>query len=159
MEIYRKFEQDAQALRCALQLNNMHLIKEIFYGCKEQSTQKQLAFLLARQQVFINLDDAVSDAQELDNAAHALREENRQPELGERGMREDLVPLVSALDHAHVNDLKDILYNAQLSRNFLALAKEARRTSRATLPSYTLCSLFVALYCSGLMFCRSRPLC
>ena len=129
IEIYRKFEQEAQALRCALQLNDMRLIKKIFYGCTDQSTQKQLAYLLARQQVFLNLDNCVPDAEELDQEARAGGEHGR--ELGERVALRELVPLVNKLDHNHVNDLKDILYNAQLSHNFLALAKEASHLSRS----------------------------
>lgn len=34
-KIYLKFQQDQLALRCAVQLNDMDLMQEVFYGCKD----------------------------------------------------------------------------------------------------------------------------
>ena len=54
------------ALRCAIQLNDMDLIQEVFYGCKDALVRKQLAFLLGRQQIFWEIDaDRVDDADSL----------------------------------------------------------------------------------------------
>ena len=61
MKIYQKFGQDAQALRCALQLHRPDTIKKIFYASgNDPAVQKQLAFLLARQQVRLLLLAAFS---------------------------------------------------------------------------------------------------
>ena len=35
-KLYLKFQQDQLALRCAIQLNDMDLIQEVFYGCKDR---------------------------------------------------------------------------------------------------------------------------
>ncbi len=35
-KLYLKFQQDNLALRCAIQLNDMDLIKEVFNGCKDR---------------------------------------------------------------------------------------------------------------------------
>jgi len=53
LEIFRKFERYPQALRLALQLNDSKLIQEIFMDCKDPIMQKQLAFMLGRQQHFL----------------------------------------------------------------------------------------------------------
>jgi 26S proteasome regulatory subunit N1 len=49
-EIYVKFRQDAQALVIALKLNDRTKMHALFFGCSDPLVQKQLAFLLARQQ-------------------------------------------------------------------------------------------------------------
>jgi len=54
LQIFRKFEQYPQALRLALQLNEKALVREIFLDCKDPILQKQLAFMLGRQQHFLN---------------------------------------------------------------------------------------------------------
>ncbi|PVD33955.1 hypothetical protein C0Q70_05217 [Pomacea canaliculata] len=65
VELYRKFNQYPQALRCALQLNDMKLIQDIFISCKDRVVQKQLAYILGRQQVFLDLDGEVEENDEL----------------------------------------------------------------------------------------------
>jgi len=65
-KLYLKFQQDQLALRCAIQLNDMDLMQEVFYNCKESFVRKQLAFLLGRQQIYWELEsDKVEDADEL----------------------------------------------------------------------------------------------
>ena len=44
-------------MRLALQLNREELIKEIFLECKDENIQKQLAFMLGRQQYVLPLDE------------------------------------------------------------------------------------------------------
>merc|ERR1711899_687308 len=62
LQIFRKFEQYPQALRLALQLNEKELIREIFTDCNDPTLQKQLAFMLGRQQHFLNdLDENEHD--------------------------------------------------------------------------------------------------
>ncbi len=65
-KMYLKFDQPQLALRCAIQLNDMDLIQSVFNGCKDTLIRKQLAFLLARQQIFWELDgDKIEEADEL----------------------------------------------------------------------------------------------
>lgn len=65
-KIYGKFQQDVLALRCAIQLNDMDLMQKVFYDCQDQFVRKQLAFLLARQQIFWEIDETkVQDIEEL----------------------------------------------------------------------------------------------
>ncbi|KFD72718.1 hypothetical protein M514_01843 [Trichuris suis] len=68
LRIYLKFGRHFEALRCALMLNDMEKVKDIFLNCDEVVVQKQMAFLLARHQVFIDIPDDVpysSDLREL----------------------------------------------------------------------------------------------
>ena len=64
-KLYLKFQQDQLALRCAIQLNDMDLIQEVFYNCKDSHVRKQLAFLLGRQQIYWDVDPKVEDVDEL----------------------------------------------------------------------------------------------
>ncbi|XP_037070345.1 LOW QUALITY PROTEIN: 26S proteasome non-ATPase regulatory subunit 2-like [Pollicipes pollicipes] len=57
LQLFRKFEQYPQALRIAMQLQDQALIQEIFFDCKDKSLQKQLAYMLARQGVFVDLNE------------------------------------------------------------------------------------------------------
>ncbi|KAL7731870.1 hypothetical protein ACLKA6_017447 [Drosophila palustris] len=65
LQLARKFHQHTQAMRLALMLNDMGKIGEIFKEPKEPAMQKQLAFMLARQQVCIELDESVADYDDL----------------------------------------------------------------------------------------------
>lgn len=65
VELYRKFNLFPQALRFAMQLNDSKLIEEIFLSCKDMSIQKQLAFMLGRQQVYLELSDDIEEFDEL----------------------------------------------------------------------------------------------
>lgn len=65
-KIYNKFDQAQLSLRCAIQLNNMDLIQEVFNSCTDTLVRKQLSFLLARQQIFWEVDgDKIEEADEL----------------------------------------------------------------------------------------------
>lgn len=48
-DIYRKFKRYPEAMRVAQKMNNIDLIGEIMSECKDQTTLKQLAYMLARQ--------------------------------------------------------------------------------------------------------------
>lgn len=62
LSIFRKFEQYPHAIRLALQLNDHPLVREIFLECKDSILQKQLAFMLGRQQHFLSdLDESEFD--------------------------------------------------------------------------------------------------
>ncbi|XP_036326001.1 26S proteasome non-ATPase regulatory subunit 2-like [Rhagoletis pomonella] len=65
LQLARKFKQHTQALRLALMLNDMDKITEIFKEPKDAAVQKQLAFMLARQQVCLELDESVPDYDDL----------------------------------------------------------------------------------------------
>ncbi|CAF0712055.1 unnamed protein product [Brachionus calyciflorus] len=65
-KIYTKFQQDVLALRCAIQLNDMDLMQNVFYNCQDSLVRKQLAFLLARQQIYWEVDESrVQDIDEI----------------------------------------------------------------------------------------------
>lgn len=65
LNLFKKFNQYTQAMRLALQLNETETIKEVFINCPDGSTQKQLAYMLGRQQVFLELPEGFSsDIQE-----------------------------------------------------------------------------------------------
>ncbi|XP_051174132.1 26S proteasome non-ATPase regulatory subunit 2 [Leptopilina boulardi] len=64
-KLYRKFGQYPQAVRLAMQLNDLPLIEEIFTTCEDLSIQKQLAFMLGRQQIFLNLPESTIEFDDL----------------------------------------------------------------------------------------------
>lgn len=65
MKIFLKFQQFPEALRLALQLNDVSIIKETFLACGDSAIRKQMAYMLGRQQVFLELDDATDDYDDL----------------------------------------------------------------------------------------------
>lgn len=65
LNLFRKFNQYTQSMRIALQLNDLKIIQEIFTTCPDVSTQKQLAFMLGRQQVFLDLPEGIPEYEDL----------------------------------------------------------------------------------------------
>ncbi|XP_019864481.1 PREDICTED: 26S proteasome non-ATPase regulatory subunit 2-like [Amphimedon queenslandica] len=67
LQIYQKFHQYPHALRLALILNDSDEIRRIFLECPDKLVQKQLAFMLGRQQVYLYLEeeDDCPDADDL----------------------------------------------------------------------------------------------
>jgi len=65
VDLYRKFKQFPQALRFAMALNDMDLIKDIFVNCPDELIQKQLAFMLGRQQISLESWSEMDDKDEL----------------------------------------------------------------------------------------------
>jgi len=61
VRIYRKFEQYPQAMQMALKLNDLDLVQDIFKTCTDTSIRRQLAFMLARQQVVIDVEELLED--------------------------------------------------------------------------------------------------
>ncbi|KAJ3301240.1 proteasome regulatory particle base subunit [Kappamyces sp. JEL0829] len=55
--IYKKFDQHPAALQIALKLNDMELIKDDFATCPDPLVKKQLAYILARQQLAVETED------------------------------------------------------------------------------------------------------
>lgn len=65
VNIFRKFDRHPESLRLAMMLNDSQLIEEIFMSCKDVAIQKQMAFMLARQQIFLKLNDEMEDSYDL----------------------------------------------------------------------------------------------
>ncbi|GLV43279.1 Regulatory particle non-ATPase 1 [Carabus blaptoides fortunei] len=65
LKLFRKFNQYPQALRLAMQLNDHQLIEEIFTSCPDVSVQKQLAFMLGRQQIYLEINENVTEYDDL----------------------------------------------------------------------------------------------
>ncbi|XP_078046761.1 regulatory particle non-ATPase 1 [Augochlora pura] len=64
-KLYRKFGLYPQALRLAMQLNDLPLIEDIFIKCTDLSVQKQLAFMLGRQQIFLEVPESTPEYEDL----------------------------------------------------------------------------------------------
>lgn len=58
--IYTKFQEHANALRVAIKMNNPLFIKQTFFNCKDPILQKQLAFMLSKQRIYL-VEDNMSD--------------------------------------------------------------------------------------------------
>lgn len=66
LALSRKFKQPTQSMRLALMLNDHPLIEEIFTQTDtDASTKKQLAFMLARQQICLELKESTPDYDDL----------------------------------------------------------------------------------------------
>lgn len=65
LNLSRKFNQYTQAMRLAMMLNDMSIISEIFKEPKDPAVQKQLAFMLARQQICLELDESTPEYDDL----------------------------------------------------------------------------------------------
>ncbi|XP_041766758.1 26S proteasome non-ATPase regulatory subunit 2 [Anopheles merus] len=65
LNLSRKFNQHTQAMRLAMMINDTELIKEIFMSCGDSAVQKQLAFMLGRQQIFLELSEGMNDYDDL----------------------------------------------------------------------------------------------
>jgi len=65
LSIYRKFNKYPEAMRCAIELNDMPLVQEIFTSCNDILQQKQLSFILGRQQIFLELNDEMDEYDDL----------------------------------------------------------------------------------------------
>jgi 26S proteasome regulatory subunit N1 len=59
--IYTKFKEYPNALRVAMKLNNPIFIKQVFFGCTDKTLQLQLAFMLAKQRIWIEDNEIYND--------------------------------------------------------------------------------------------------
>ncbi|KAF4552118.1 26S proteasome regulatory subunit rpn-1-like protein [Elsinoe fawcettii] len=57
-DIYKKYDQPTQALTLAIRLNDMDLIKSDFGSTKDKSLRRQMAFIISRQRLNIELEDS-----------------------------------------------------------------------------------------------------
>jgi 26S proteasome regulatory subunit N1 len=62
--IYKQYNQYAQALVLAIRLNQMELIEDIFYSTKDKSVRRQMAFILGRQRICLDLPQEMKDEDE-----------------------------------------------------------------------------------------------
>lgn len=95
-KIYLDQSEWTMAIQVALRLRDHELIVEDFKNCPDIDTKKQLAFILARQQIFIDLDEIENNG---GGAAGAITDEVKE-------------------------SIQDILRNTKLSQYFLSLAKD-----------------------------------
>ena len=58
---YNKFHQYIDSMRVAIKIGNMLYIKQTFHQCKDLTTQKQLAFILAREGIFLEDEEHIKD--------------------------------------------------------------------------------------------------
>uniref|UniRef100_A0A8C2ZFC0 26S proteasome non-ATPase regulatory subunit 2 n=1 Tax=Cyclopterus lumpus TaxID=8103 RepID=A0A8C2ZFC0_CYCLU len=65
LNIFRKFNRYPEALRLALMLNDVELVENIFTSCKDIVIQKQMAYMLGRHGMFLELNEDVEDYEDL----------------------------------------------------------------------------------------------
>lgn len=65
LNLSRKFNQHTSAMRLAMMLNDKALIEEIITSCDDQAVQKQLAFMLGRQQICLEFKDSTNHTDDL----------------------------------------------------------------------------------------------
>uniref|UniRef100_A0A4W4H848 26S proteasome non-ATPase regulatory subunit 2 n=1 Tax=Electrophorus electricus TaxID=8005 RepID=A0A4W4H848_ELEEL len=65
LNIFRKFSRYPEALRLALMLNDVELVENIFTSCKDIVVQKEMAFMLGRHGMFLELNEDVEDYEDL----------------------------------------------------------------------------------------------
>lgn len=53
-ELYTKFNEPVNALRIAIKMNETNYIKSTFLGCESRKTQLQMAFILAKEKIFLD---------------------------------------------------------------------------------------------------------
>ncbi|KAJ3102654.1 proteasome regulatory particle base subunit [Phlyctochytrium planicorne] len=67
-KIYRKVEEYPQALLLSMKINDLEMIKDDFQACPDPLLKKQLAYILARQQ--ISIDTGSEEISEILNNTH-----------------------------------------------------------------------------------------
>lgn len=69
IRIFLRFDCFPDAIVLAVRLNNMEKVKEIFLSCtgsdEKKLVQKQMAYMLGRLQIFLELDEDMEDAEDL----------------------------------------------------------------------------------------------
>ena len=70
MNIFLKFNKYPDALRLAMQLGDIEQIKSIINGCEDSTVQKQLSYMVGRQQIFLNDDNLDSELIDIMSNSH-----------------------------------------------------------------------------------------
>ena len=73
--IYKQYKQYTQALLLAIRLNDTSVIEEVFNSTKDKSTRRQMAILLGRQRICIELSD--EDTEEDPDLADCINNTHR----------------------------------------------------------------------------------
>jgi 26S proteasome regulatory subunit N1 len=63
--IYKQYDQLTQAIVLAIRLNDLELIRQDFDSTSDVALKKQMAFLIARQQIVLNLPTETPEEQEI----------------------------------------------------------------------------------------------
>ena len=64
-DIYKQYDQLTQAIVLAIRLNDIELIESDFESTKDVALKKQMAFLIARQQIVLDLPTETEEEQEI----------------------------------------------------------------------------------------------
>jgi 26S proteasome regulatory subunit N1 len=64
-DIYKQYDQLTQAIVLAIRLNDIDLIRKDFDSTNDVALKKQMAFLIARQQIFLDLPTETAEEQEI----------------------------------------------------------------------------------------------
>ncbi|PSS16774.1 hypothetical protein M430DRAFT_103037 [Amorphotheca resinae ATCC 22711] len=64
-DIYKQYDQLTQAIVLAIRLNDIDLIRKDFDSTNDVALKKQMAFLIARQQIFLDLPTETEEEQEI----------------------------------------------------------------------------------------------
>ena len=64
-DIYRKYNQHTQAIILAIRLSDVDLINETFHSTEDKSVKRQMAFLIARQRICLELTESEEEDSEL----------------------------------------------------------------------------------------------
>lgn len=72
-DVYLQYKQYTQAISLAIKLNDLELIKSDFNSAPDKTTKRQLAFLLARQRISIELEREDAGDEELQECLNNTR--------------------------------------------------------------------------------------
>lgn len=72
-EVYNQYNQFTQAMALAIRLNDVELIKDGFSRCKDPAVEKQLAFMIGRQRIALDIDTDTAEEQDLLDCASNIK--------------------------------------------------------------------------------------
>ncbi|KAF2755325.1 26S proteasome non-ATPase-like protein regulatory subunit 2, partial [Pseudovirgaria hyperparasitica] len=72
-DIYGKYKQYTQAIVIAIRLNDRELIEQAFNATEDKSIRKQMALMIARQRIWLDLPDGDDEDQELQECLNNTR--------------------------------------------------------------------------------------
>jgi len=113
-EAFKKMKQWASATRIALRMHDNKLIKEVFESCEDSVIRKQLAFMLGRQQVFLENQEEVNDI------------------MSNTHLSEHFLALAQDLEIVEAKTPEDIYKSNSDNRGFAANVDSARQNLAST---------------------------
>lgn len=72
-KIYRQYNQLTKAIVLSIRLNDLDMIEDDFNSTKDSALKKQMAFLMARQQISISVPSDTEDEQEISDCMNNLK--------------------------------------------------------------------------------------